>query len=200
MKTVPRLHIITDDAILGDRARIDQIPAFMHPDVAVHLRSRVIGGEHLCEIANWIRGESTKGQIFINDRVDVALAASADGVHLPEAGLPTTTVHALWGNRLTVGRSVHDPNAVAPATAEGADYVIMGPIWDSPSHRARPGLGLAALERATGGRVIAIGGITPDRVEPCIRAGAYGVATISAVWYAPEPASAVDAMRLLLTG
>jgi len=200
VKTVPRLHIITNDAILGDRARIDQIPGFMHPNVAIHLRSRLMSGEQLCEIANWIRGKSANGQIFINDRVDVALAASTDGVHLPEAGLPTKAVHALWGNRLTVGRSVHDPNAVATATAEGADYAMLGPIWETPSHPARPGLGLAALERATGGRVIAIGGITPDRVEPCIRAGAHGVATISAVWYAPEPASAVDAMRLLLTG
>ena len=87
---------------------------------------------------------------------------------------------------------------MARTMMEGADYAILGPIWQTRSHPARQTIGLQAIRQASGGPVIAIGGITPDRVHACTEAGAYGVAVISAIWDAPTPASVVNQIRLLL--
>jgi thiamine-phosphate pyrophosphorylase len=199
---IPRLHIITNDDILEDRGRIDLIPEMLEPGVAIHLRTRRLTGNRLYEIAHWLRESRPDGWIVINDRADIAVAAEVTGVHLPEAGLPTAEVRRLWGGKhqLTIGRSVHSAAAVCVAIAEGADYALLGPIWNTPSHPQRTGLGLEALDPRNGGPIIAIGGITVDRVLACIEAGAYGVAAIAAIWNAPRPASAVSHMRLLLTG
>lgn len=195
---LPRLHVITNDEILGDPHRIDLIPSLSSEGVAIHLRSRLLTGEQLYELARRIRDGSSTAWVVINDRVDVAIAAEANGVHLPKSGLPTESVRRLWGDRIAIGRSVHDSAGVATAISEGADYAMLGPIWKTSSHPARRAIGLQAIQHATAGPVIAIGGVTPDRVLACRRAGAYGVAVISAIWDAPNPASVVNEIRLLL--
>jgi len=107
----------------------------------------------------------------------------AAGVHLPESDLPVAGARSLLGRDRLVGRSVHSPEAAAAAAAEGADYLVFGPVFETESHAGRPAAGLEALRevcRAVSVPVLAIGGVDFDRGEECRRAGAAGFAAISA--------------------
>lgn len=119
--------------------------------------------------------------VLVSSRCDVALASGAAGVNLPERDLPVRDARRLLGDAL-LGRSTHTLAAAQEAEADGADYVIFGPVWPSPSHSGAPAVGLAALAevaRALRIPVLAIGGVTQDRVGECLAAGAAGFAAIS---------------------
>jgi thiamine-phosphate diphosphorylase len=118
--------------------------------------------------------------VLVSSRVDLALAAGAAGVHLPEDDIPVATARALLGDRL-LGRSVHSVEAARQAAAEGADYLVFGPVFATDSHPGRPARGLAALMEVTAAvqvPVLAIGGIDAERVRACREAGAAGFAAI----------------------
>jgi thiamine-phosphate pyrophosphorylase len=118
--------------------------------------------------------------VVVTSRVDVALACGAAGVNLPERDIPTADARRLVGDRL-VGRSVHSVTAAAQAERDGADYVIFGPVWSSESHPGVAPVGvdsLARVARSVSIPVIAIGGVTEERVAECHRAGAAGYAAI----------------------
>ena len=118
--------------------------------------------------------------VVISSRVDLAVACDAAGVHLPERDIATSEARRLVGKRL-VGRSVHSLDGAAAAEAEGADYVIYGPVWPSGSHPGVAPVGIDALERVARSvriPVLAIGGVTPERIADCQRAGAAGYAAI----------------------
>jgi thiamine-phosphate diphosphorylase len=117
----------------------------------------------------------------VSSRCDVALACGAAGVNLPERDLAVADARRLLGDRL-IGRSVHSVGAAAAAAEGGADFVIFGPVWPSPSHPDAPVQGVAALAavaRAVRIPVIAIGGVTDARTDECMRAGAAGFAGIT---------------------
>lgn len=119
--------------------------------------------------------------VVISARCDVALATGAAGVNLPERDLAVRDARALLGQRI-VGRSVHSVAGAQQAERDGADYVIFGPVWPSRSHPAATGVGLAALAqvaRSVKIPVIAIGGVSEDRVAECLGAGAAGCAGIT---------------------
>ena len=121
--------------------------------------------------------------VLVSSRVDVALAVGAAGVHLPESDIPVAGARRLLGRDRLVGRSVHSPEAAAAAAAEGADYLIFGPVFETSSHAGRPAAGLDTLRevcRAVSVPVLAIGGVDFDRGEECVRAGAAGFAGITA--------------------
>ncbi len=84
------------------------------------------------------------------------------------------------------------------AGEDGADYVFLGPIWETPSHPGRAGLGVDVISAVHGVKVIAIGGVTKRRIHHCLDAGAYGVAAVSSIWEVRDPAAAVRAMLLSL--
>lgn len=118
--------------------------------------------------------------VLISSRVDVAVACGAAGVNLPERDLTTADARKLLGDRL-LGRSVHSVDAAIQAQTEGADYVIFGPVWESASHPDVAPVGLESLQRVAKAihvPVIAIGGLTGERIEECHRAGAAGYAAI----------------------
>jgi thiamine-phosphate pyrophosphorylase len=140
----------------------------------------------------------TSAVLIVNDRVDVAVAAGAAGVHLPARGLPIAAARRMIGPDRWIGRSTHHPDEARAAAEEGADYVFLGPIWETTSHRGRAALGLGAIAAAGRARVIAIGGITTERVSKCRAAGAYGVAVLSAVWEVTDPGSVVRRMMVSL--
>jgi thiamine-phosphate diphosphorylase len=98
--------------------------------------------------------------------------------------------------RWWIGKSVHDLAGAQAAHAEGADYLVVGPVYATPTHPDRQPLGLALLSRiaALGLPAIAIGGVTPERAREVAAAGAYGAAVIRALWDAAEPAAAVRRM------
>ncbi len=119
--------------------------------------------------------------VVVSSRCDVALAAGAAGVNLPERDISVAEARTLMGQRL-VGRSVHSIESAVAAEREGADYVIFGPVWPSPSHPEEKPQGIQALAevaRAVGVPVLAIGGVTSERAEECARAGAAGYAAIT---------------------
>ena len=133
--------------------------------------------------------------VLVNDRLDVALATGADGVHLPERGLPIDAVRSIIsaGSGTIVGCSRHSAEAAARAVIEeGADLVHLGPIWATPS-KAGMGepLGEAALRsarQAIGGRgcLVAVGGLDAAQARQARAAGAHAVAAVRAAWAAGE--------------
>ena len=168
------------------------------PHTAIHLRSSSLPGARLLEYAGRLREWGAR--IVVSDRVDLVIAGRALGVHLPARGLPVSTARHLLGPGALIGRSTHDPEEALAAWDTGADYVFLGPIWQTPSHPGRSGIGLEAIRRAAPARVIAIGGVTPARTPQCLEAGAWGVAAISALWMAHDVTAAADAFLLCLEG
>jgi thiamine-phosphate pyrophosphorylase len=123
---------------------------------------------------------ATKLPVLISSRCEVALASGAAGVNLPESDIATGDARILLGRRL-VGRSVHSIKSAQDAERDGADFVIFGPVWESPSHPGSPPAGIAALElvaRSVRIPVLAIGGVTAERIAECHAAGAAGYAAI----------------------
>ncbi len=196
---LPRLHAVTTPSVLrrpdvGRRAAAIAVS----PRVALHLRSPGEDGRRLLEVAALFR--ATEGVVFVNDRADVAALTRAAGLHLPTDGLPTSAARDLVGPDVWLGRSVHDVAEARAAASGGADYVFLGPIWATASHPDRQPLGPGAIERVRDIPVIAIGGVTPARVRCCTDAGAWGVASVRALWDAPDSGAAAAAMLVDLNG
>jgi thiamine-phosphate pyrophosphorylase len=118
--------------------------------------------------------------VLVSSRCDVALAAGAAGVNLPERDIPIEAARGILGDRL-IGRSVHSLAAAKEAERGGSDFVIFGPVWPSPSHAHEPAKGVAALAEVASAvhiPVLAIGGVDSGRVADCLAAGARGYAAI----------------------
>lgn len=134
-------------------------------------------------------------RLLVNGRLDIACAAGADGAHLPADGLPLPPLRARFGPRPLLGRSTHTLDEVERARDEGADYVLFGPVWETPGKGAPQGL--AALRRAAayGLPVLALGGITIERIPEVAEAGAAGAAGIRLFQREEEFPAVVDAAR-----
>jgi thiamine-phosphate diphosphorylase len=197
---LPRLHAITDERV-ARRADLDVIAAALAEgggsDLALHARGRELTGLEHYELAARL-AVRPPGRLFVNDRLDVALAVPTAGVQLGHGSMPVSAARALnplWW----IGKSVHDLAEAQAARTEGADYLVVGPVFATASHPGRAPLGvkrLQAIASAVDGLpVIAIGGITADRVREVRNSGAYGVAAIRALWDDAEPAAAARRMR-----
>ncbi|MEA2690838.1 MAG: thiamine-phosphate pyrophosphorylase [Acidobacteriota bacterium] len=120
-------------------------------------------------------------RLLVNGRLDVALAAGADGVHLPADGVPVAPLRQRFGPRPLLGRSTHRVEEVVAAREAGADYVTFGPVYPTPGkerYGAPPGLGGLARAAAAGIPVYALGGVTLERLDEVAAAGAAGAAGI----------------------
>ena len=139
-------------------------------------------GQHLgAQVRQNVGG---KALFIVNDRVDVALALDADGVQLPETGLPVAQARKLLGNQRLIGRSVHSLQGAVAAERAGADYVIFGPVYTTPSHSGVPPAGRQALQevaQAVSIPVLAIGGVSGENIRQVLQAGAAGAAVVSAI-------------------
>ena len=170
--------------------------------VALQLREKDLPARELYQLALRLREIcSRNGAPFIvNDRVDVAVAASADGVHLPFDSIGVSMARKLLPENCLIGVSSHSPPDVAGATREGADFAVFGPIFDPISKPATSpawgATGLAAACRAGAIPVFALGGITPDRARELLASPnpPAGIATIGAILAAESPRSATVAM------
>jgi thiamine-phosphate pyrophosphorylase len=198
---LPLVHLITDRALAPDlAARTDVALAGLPPGVAaVHLREKDLGGRELLALARALAAVCrARGQtLLVNDRLDVALAVGADGVHLPAAGVSPADARRLLGPAALVGVSCHSAADVGRARAGGASFATFSPIYDTPSKRAYgPPLGLAALRDAArlGLPLVALGGVDAGRVAEVRAAGAQGVAAIRAWLASGDPAAAVRAL------
>jgi thiamine-phosphate pyrophosphorylase len=169
--------------------------------LAVQVREKDLGAADLAFLCRRLLAATRDAgaMLVVNDRVDVALAVGADGVQRTHTSLAVDDIRAVAGRRLRIGVSVHSLEDAVDAELKGADWVTYGPIYDTPSKRrygAPQGLErLATVARGLRIPVVAIGGITPERVKEVRQAGARGVAVISAILAADSPA---DATRCFL--
>jgi thiamine-phosphate pyrophosphorylase len=143
----------------------------------IQVREKDLPGRELFDLVCKIRdlAAGTKTRVLVNDRLDISLAAGVDGVHLPSNGLPARRVRPLVKY---LGVSVHTVEEAITADREGADFVVFGPVFDSPGKTA---VGLESLRKVTSSvkiPVLAIGGITSDRAKDVLAAGAAGIAAI----------------------
>lgn len=197
----PVVHLITDRRLVQDLpGRAAVALAGLPPGaVALHLREKDLGGRELLALARALVAVCrAHGQrLLVNDRLDVALAAGADGAHLPAAGVPVADARRLLGPAALVGVSCHSSADVARALAGGASYATFSPVYDTPSKRAYgPPLGIPALREAArlGLPLVALGGVTAARAPEVRAAGAAGVAAIRAWLGGGDPAAAVRAL------
>jgi len=198
------LYYITDRAALG--GTLPLLECVRRVTAAggdwIQVRERDLSGRALAELVTEVlkiaRAGARPTRVLVNDRLDVALATGADGVHLPSHGLPTGAVRRLAPAGLIIGRSCHSPADVQAAAAEGADLCVLGPVFATPAKAAMgPPLGLSAFRslRDVTIPVLALGGVTLENAASCRAAGAAGLAAIRLFQDGPLPAAELARLR-----
>jgi len=191
------LYLITDrHQVPAGRTLLETVEAALQGGVrAVQLREKDLPAAELLPLAIELRVLTRRfaARLLINDRIDVALAVAADGVHLGGHSLPAAVARRLLGPQRLIGVSTHRPAEIAAAAAAGANFVTFGPVFATPAKLAygQP-LGLEALRLACQNSplpVFALGGIKPCHLADLRAAGVAGVAVISALIATPDPFS-----------
>ncbi len=178
---LPRLYAITDSKRYPDM--LQRLEKALKKGIRmVQLREKELSGLEYYQLAKRVREltQNYDAMLFINDRVDIALAVNADGVHLPEKGLPPSVVKKI-APELLVGYSSHSLEQALWAQEEGADFITLSPIFKTQSHPEVEPIGLGLLKEVSQRLsipVYALGGITWDRIKLCYKNGAYGIAGI----------------------
>lgn len=204
--TPPALVAATDEERLGRpdfEARLERLLEAGCPAVWLRAGRLPTRAFHALAVQARARCDARGAALWVGDRADVARAVGADHVQLPEDGLTMSGARRAAGPRVTVGRSVHSLATARRGAAEGADLLVLGTMFRTASHPGRPPAGPALLatvrsELGRGLPILAIGGITPERVAELRSAGADGVVAIRALWDAADPTSAVNAFRAAL--
>jgi len=194
----PRLHVICRDEILGKTDAERRLAALLDAGkdgIALHLRPRETTVRRCLDLARRLVpiAEDSGSWLVINGRTDVARIARPHAVQLGQGTLPVDAVRALLGPECAIGVSVHSSDDCRRAKAAGADYLLLGTIFPTPSHPGEPGAGLSLISRCAGMNLplIAIGGIDGASVAEVRKAGAHGAAVVRAVWEAEDPVLAV---------
>jgi thiazole tautomerase (transcriptional regulator TenI) len=200
---IPRLHLISDRRICSLERLPDVALAAVRGGVdAIHVRERGLPAGELLRVVREVRRSiGDEVALLVNDRLDVALLGGANGVQLPESGLPARDVRGRFGSDVVIGRSVHDVAGAVRAERDGADFVVAGHVYVTGSKTGQPGRGVPFIRdvsASVGIPVIAIGGITPARVREVMAAGASGVAVISGILSSGQPEQAARDYRLAL--
>lgn len=198
------LYVITDARPDLGRGHLEVAEAALRGGAdVVQLRAKASGGREMYELATAIRElvrAEVRGTLFlVNDRVDVALAVGADGVHVGWEDLPPSRVRSLIGEEMVLGVSASSLEEALEAQRAGADYLGVGPVFPTGTKAdAGDPMGLEGLREIAGRAevpVVAIGGIRPEMVREVLEAGASGVAVISAVTEAEDMYEAVLRLR-----
>lgn len=183
------LYLITDRKLFSDEvSSFYAIEQALEGGVkAIQLREKDLATRQLLNMAYSMRRLTDRynARLFINGRVDLAIASGADGVHLGSMSIPTSAARRIAGEKMLLGISAHSPDEAKNAENDGADFVTLGPVFDTPLKRqyGKP-LGLDVIRRAAAELsipVFAIGGIKMGHIKDILDSGAYGVALISAI-------------------
>ncbi|HYS05190.1 MAG TPA: thiamine phosphate synthase [Candidatus Dormibacteraeota bacterium] len=205
----PGVCFVTSRTATGERPLLEVVKGAIAGGCdLIQVREKDLAGGPLLALAREIvevaKSTARRCPVVVNDRLDVALAAKAAGVHLPADGLPIEKVRRAAGKRWVIGRSVHSLAEARQAQKEGADYLIFGPVFETPGKAAfGPPQGPDLLRKVVEGvrvPVWAIGGITPGRAAELRGLAIAGVAAISCIAGAPDPAAAVGLLRAALVG
>jgi thiamine-phosphate pyrophosphorylase len=199
MRPLPWLHAFTDPELLAqpDLGIRAAAIAAAGSAVALHARGRSASAAQLTAVTGRLLAlaRPPEAAVFVSGRSDIAAALGAQGVQLSRQDLTPADARRVlclgW-----IGCSVHSRAEAEDAVQEGADFLVVGSVYPTASHPGRRPAGLDLVRQAAelGVPVIAIGGITPERVVAVRSAGAYGVAAIRALWHAADPAAAARAM------
>jgi len=196
MTDVPRLHVVTPTAVEHTVVDITSIVLAAGAPL-VQVRAKDVFDRvrlaHAAEILAAAR--SARGTCLVNDRVDLALALGADGVHVGGDDLPVDVARRLLGEHALVGATCRNPEAARRAVDAGASYLGVGPVYATSTKTGLPDPmgpgGVEAIARVVSIPVIAIAGVTAGHVPELLDAGAWGVAVVGAVYGAADPAGAV---------
>ncbi|TYP86410.1 thiamine phosphate synthase [Blastococcus xanthinilyticus] len=209
----PTLYLVTDTALCLPRPVADVVRAAVAGGVtAVQVRDKLAPRRELLALTRSVQAalaDRPDVPVVVNDAVDVALLAGADGVHVGQEDLPADEVRALIGPDRLLGVSVESAADLAEALAlppGTVDVVGLSPVWATPTKpEAGPGLGLdatrelAAAAHAGGLRAVAIGGIDATRAAAAAATGVDGICVVSAVCAAPDPRAAAARLRAALS-
>ena len=197
-----RLYLVTDRHRTAGRPLRDVVEAALEGGVdAVQLREKDLSGAALFELAGQLRELTRRrgARLLINDRIDIALAVGADGVHLPVDSFAPADARRLLGTGALIGASTHTLEQARAAAVGGADFIVFGPIFDTPSKRAFGApVGLDALTQVSKAGTVptfAIGGVSAARVATVRGCGASGIAVVAAILEADDPCVAAAALR-----
>jgi len=196
-RPLPRVHAISDAGVLAldDLGVRAAALAAGGSAVALHARDRTAPTKMLTRAAERFiaLARPPEASVFVNGRPDIAAAVGAHGIQLGRTDLAPADARRVFTHGW-IGRSVHSIEEAMAARAEGADYLMVGTIYPTPSHN-EPAAGPPLVEACAslGLPVIAIGGVTAARMPELLSAGAYGVAAVRALWHAADPAKAVIA-------
>lgn len=195
-----RLMLVTGRALCGARGLSEVVAAAVRGGVgSVQLREKSLDGRDLVALARALKAQLAPlgVPLIVNDRLDVALAAGADGVHLGQGDLPVADARRLWPQGL-IGLSIEDAGQLRAAEALAIDYYGASPVFATPTKTdTAPALGLqglAALRALTRRPLLAIGGITAANAAAVRAAGADGLAVVSALCAADDPEAAARAL------
>jgi len=198
-------YLVTQASLSKSRSTTDIVEAALEGGVdAVQLREKGVDIGTRYELGRELRDLTTEAgvDLIVNDRVDLAHAIGADGVHLGQSDLPVSAAREILGPEATIGASVSTVSEARLAAITGADYLGVGAVYGTDSkpdaESADDALGLdrlADIAAAVKLPVVAIGGVTPDNAAAAIEAGASSVAVISAVTGADDPDAAVSELR-----
>ena len=188
-RTLPRVYLITDGTASGPEVDLTAVGDALAAGVRmVQLREKSLPDRDLLAVARRLRALTARFDacLLINGRPDIARLADADGVHLPQAGLPVAVVRGQLGRTAVIGVSCHSAAEVVVAADAGADFVVFGPIYPTPSKAAYgPPPGIAALRAVLASAtlpIFALGGIDPSRLVEVAATGVHGVAAIRALY------------------
>lgn len=210
-RPVPRLHVLTPPELRPGSAA--GVGAIVQNGIAVQVRVKDHDDRDVLDHARTLVAVAHRGgaTCLVNDRLDLALAAGADGVHLGAGDLPVADARRIadacapvGGAPALVGGTAREPESARRLVDAGADYLGVGPCFATTSKSGLPASGgparVEAVALAVDVPVIAIGGVTVDDVPALLDAGAHGVAVIGAVWSTPDPAAAVIELCAALEG
>ena len=203
-------YLVTQASLSAGRSTVDIVEAAIEGGVdAIQLREKGTDLQTRYELGRELRDLTTEAgvDLIVNDRVDLAHAIGADGVHLGQSDLPVSAAREILGPEAIIGASVSTVSEARLAAITGADYLGVGAVYGTDSkpdaESADDPLGLdrlAAIAEAVRIPVVAIGGITPDNAAAAIEAGASSIAVISAITGAEEPAAATCELRAAVDG
>ena len=206
MNKIGRLHVLTDTVLQNRFSHLELTELAISGGAdTIQFRQKKGSTKELIEIARGMKRLCTeKGAVFIvNDRIDVAIAADADGVHLGQDDFPIPLARKLLGKDRIIGGSAATPEEIEICIREGADYVGFGPVYPTGSKDdAGPVSGIDFLKRivsSTPVPVIAIGGIDETNAAPVMAAGAHGIAVISSVCCRDDPRKAAFILRHIVS-
>lgn len=199
------LYAITDRKMLGKTSEVEAARlCYAGGADVVQLRMKDADGGEMLEIAKQMQAVADEYNKFfiVNDRIDVAILASADGVHLGQSDIPISEARRLVGDEMIIGASVNNVEEAVKAVEDGADYLGVGSIFTtSTKPDAEQGIGLDAIvdiKKAVDVPVVAIGGINRGNILHVMRAGADGAAVVSAIMAQEDIQAAAHELKVLI--